>query len=216
MTSKKATRTLPEGYGLLRTLDLTKNIKLAIVLNLASLALFFGFGILFYWLLSLVRPGLFASGAVFALNLFSMGSFLVELLVLAVIYVVMILLHEAIHGVFFWLFTGERPKFGFNGLYAYAGAPDWYLARGAYLWVSMAPLVLLSTVGFAVLTLVPVDWAFPLYLFITLNAAGAVGDIYAFFWILAKPNSILVQDFGDRMRVFTPSASQDEASQKAE
>ena len=202
--SQKAVRDLPEGYGLWHTLDLNKNVKLMIGLNLASLALFAVFGVFFYWLLTLVRPGLLSGGESLTNDLFASESIFTQFLVIALVYLGMIVLHEAVHGLFFWVYTGERPEFGFRGVYAYAGAPDWYLSKNPYLIVGLAPLVLISLVGFAAMLFVPTGWVFPILLFITLNASGAVGDIYAFFWILPKPEEILVRDFGDRMQVFGP------------
>jgi len=202
--SQKAVRDLPEGYGLQHTLDLNKNVKLMIGLNLASLALFAVFGVFFYWLLTLVRPGMLSGGESLTNDLFASESIFTQFLVIALVYLGMIVLHEAVHGLFFWVYTGERPEFGFRGVYAYAGAPDWYLSKNPYLIVGLAPLVLISLVGFAAMLFVPTGWVFPIVLFITLNASGAVGDIYAFFWILSKHEEILVRDFGDRMQVFGP------------
>lgn len=200
--SQKAVQQLPEGYGLRHTLDLSKNLKLAIVLNLASLVLFVVFGVLFYWLLSLARPGLIFEGDFMTTGLFDSDSVFLQFLVVVLVYLGMIVLHEVVHGIFFWIYTSEQPVFGFRGVYAFAAAPTWYLAKGPYLVVGLAPLVLISLVGFIVMLIVPSGWVFPILLFITLNAAGAVGDIYAFFWILSKPEGIWVRDFGDRMQVY--------------
>lgn len=202
--SQNAARELPEDYALIHKLDLNKNIKLAIGLNLVSLLLFVVFGVFFYWLLLQARPGLMNEESFLSSGLFTSDSVFTQFLVIALAYLGMIVLHEAVHGLFFWLFTQERPEFGFRGLYAYAGAPDWYLAKRPYLLVGLAPLVLISLVGFVAMLIVPFWWVFPILLFITLNASGAVGDIYAFFWILSKPEGILVQDFGDRMCVYGP------------
>ena len=202
--SENAVRELPENYGLRHTLDLNKNVKLAIILNLASLVCFVVFGVLFYWLLSLIRPGLIFGGQFLSSGLLVSESAWLQFLVIVLVYMGMIVLHEAVHGIFFWVYTRERPKFGFKGLYAYAGAPDWYLGKTPYLMVGTAPMVLISLAGFAAMLLAPPEWVFPILLFITLNASGAVGDIYAFFWIAPKPAGILVRDFGDRMQVFSP------------
>ena len=199
---EKAVKDLPENFQLQHTLDLNKNVKLAIGLNVASLVFFVGFGFLFYWLLSILRPGLIFEGEFLTTGLLVSDSIWLQFLVFALVYLGMIVLHEALHGAFFWIYTRERPKFGFKGLYAYAGAPDWYLAKKPYLVVGAAPLALISLAGFGAMLMVPPAWVFPILLFITLNASGAVGDIYAFFWILPKPNEILVRDFGDRMQVY--------------
>jgi hypothetical protein len=214
--TQKAVRELPEEYGLAQILDLTKNVKLAIGLNLASLGLFLAFGVFFFWLFSLVRPGVVFEGAFLTTNVFVSDSFFVRFLVIVLVYLGMIVLHEAVHGLFFWLYTKDKPAFGFRGVYAYAGTPTWYLSKKPYLIVGLAPLVLISLVGFIVMIFVPSAWAFPILLFITLNASGAVGDIYAFFWILSKPSEVLVQDFGDRMKIYVPGGSMEAAEETGE
>jgi hypothetical protein len=204
LRSQKAVQKLPEGYGLAHKLDLTKNIKLAIGLNLASLILFLAFGIFFIWLFSRVRPGALLDDQIFTSGLLVSDSIVTRFLVIVLVYMGMIVLHEAVHGLFFWVYTKEKPEFGFRGLYAYAAAPVWYLSKTPYLIVGLAPLVLISVVGFVAAIFAPYSWVFPILLFITLNASGAVGDIYAFFWILSQPAEILVQDFGDLMKVYAP------------
>ena len=209
--SQKAVRDLPEDYDQCHTLDLNKNNKLAIGLNLASLACFVIFGALFYWLLIQVRPGLLSETGLLGSGFFNSDSIFTQFLVIALVYLGMIVLHEVVHGFFFWIFTRERPKFGFRGLYAYAGAPRWFFSKRPYLLIGLAPLVLISLAGFIAMLFVPGEWIFPILLFITLNASGAVGDIYAFFWILPKPDDILVRDFGDRMEIYGPGGVQKNA-----
>jgi hypothetical protein len=36
-----------------------------------------------------------------------------------------------------------------------------------------------------------------------MNASGAVGDIYVFFWLLGLSRDGLIRDFGERMEVYT-------------
>ena len=71
---------------------------------------------------------------------------------------VMIVLHEGLHGLFFWLFTREKPKFAFKGFYAYAAMPDWYLPKKEYLITALAPLVGITLLGVLGLALLP-GWA---------------------------------------------------------
>jgi hypothetical protein len=215
LRSQKAVQKLPEGYGLAHKLDLTKNIKLAIGLNLASLILFLVFGVFFFWLFSLVRPRAMFDDGLFTTGLLLSESIITRFFVIILVYLGMIILHEAVHGLFFWIYTKEKPEFGFRGVYAYAGAPSWYLTKTPYLIVGLAPLVLISVAGFIAAIFLPSAWIFPVLLFITLNASGAVGDIYAFFWILSKPAGVLVQDFGDRMKVYAPGGAM-EAGEESE
>jgi hypothetical protein len=62
--------------------------------------------------------------------------------------VLIIPLHELVHGLLFWVFTRRRPLFGLRlPFYAFAAAPvDVYLPRNPYLVVALAPLVLLKRI----------------------------------------------------------------------
>lgn len=198
----KSTTTLPENYRLSGTLDLSKNQKAVLLLNLVGLGLF----ILFGWLLLRasisLRPAM--ANALFSFSVDNALQFVVWLAVLLASTVVMVLLHEGVHGLFFWLATGARPKFGFRGAYAYACAPDWYLPRGPYLWISLSPLVVLTLLGLALVRVLPLSVLPVLLLLMVLNASGAVGDLAVFFWLLGKPAGSLANDRGDAVSLYTP------------
>ncbi len=112
----KATKTLPENYRLAWAVDIEKDKWLMVLLQVIaipwSLFVLVLLGIYAYWL----NPDLFALSST---GEFSLGSILALLPVMAVA----ILLHELVHGLFFWFFTREKPQFGFKLLYAYATAP---------------------------------------------------------------------------------------------
>ena len=198
---QKAFKELPDGYRSFKELNLAKNQKLMIKLSLASLVLFVVSGVLFTWILHLLRADFVGGGAKFSLVNINLVTSSISLLVLLAVLFLMVIFHEGVHGLFFWLFTGGKVQFGFKGAYAYAAAPDWYLPKNPYLVVSLAPLVIITVLGFITMLYVPSDWILPILLLITLNASGAVGDLYAFFWIVKQPKDVLIQDFGVRMHV---------------
>ncbi|MBN2501314.1 MAG: DUF3267 domain-containing protein [Anaerolineales bacterium] len=193
--SMNPTKTLPEAYQQLYSLDLSKNILALIALNAAALPIFFIAGWVFIRLSIWLRPAYWQGGEILALGLGELIGVLIAI-------VLMLVIHEAIHGIFFWIFTKERPRFGFHGLYAYAAAPDWYLPRNKYLVVGLAPLVLISVVGVLVMPITPLV-AFPaLFTLLVLNAAGAIGDIYVTLRLLFGPEDVFVNDHGDKFAVF--------------
>lgn len=202
MNPPYAHRNLPETYQLLKKIDLIKQPKLFIILNVIGIGLFIACWVLLTWMLVLVRPDVGVSEIRFVISLNQSGSFLMVLLVFLLVFVSMVTLHEAIHGLFFWLYTRGKVKFAFKGAYAYAAAPDWYLAKRPYMVVSMAPLIIMSIVGVVALMVVPFSWINPLMLVITMNAAGAIGDIYVFSLLLRMPGHVLVQDFGEQMEIY--------------
>lgn len=208
MNRTGAQGSLPDDYHLFKSLDLIKDQRLLIFLSLASLALFAASWVGLGWLLQLLRPDFAFGGVSFSITLETVGSIFVQLLILLAVIFVMVTLHEAIHGLFFWLFTGGRVKFAFRGAYAYAAAPGWYIKKIPYLVVSMAPLVLISLLGIAALLAVPANWIIPIMLLIAMNASGAVGDLYVFFLLTGLPGDVLVQDFGERMEIYTRTDEQ--------
>jgi hypothetical protein len=192
------TQTLPEGYTHLRRIDLSKEGRLLLALNIAGLALFILFGWLFFALAAAVHPG-------FSLEFSTAGGLaplLLAILKLLLVMAATLILHELAHGLMFWVFTRRRPRFGLRAAYAYAAAPDWFLPRNRYLWVGLAPLLLLSLVGVAVLPFLPSSWLPLWWFFLVANASGAVGDLYVVGWLLKQPETVLVKDHGDCMDVF--------------
>jgi hypothetical protein len=197
-----ATLHLPEGYRSIGTLNLTKNLRLLVYLNIAGAVLLVGFYYIFIRATMWIRPEVARQGlAGGSLNL---SGALVILLAVIGIYAAVIVLHEATHGIFMVWFTRTRPVFAFRGYYAYAAAPGWYFPRGQYMLVSLAPLVLLSLLGLAVLAIVPAGWFLTVISFIAFNGSGAVGDLAVFFWLLRQPSTCLAYDVGDAVTLYLP------------
>ena len=121
---------------------------MAILLNLAGL----GVIMLTFWLLAIfanwVRPE--RPGASFR-QVFN----LTDVLLLLLLVIASMVLHELIHGVFFWLFTHSRPVFGLSLSYAYAAAPDWYIPMSQYWIIGLAPLFLIGLAGLLVMAFGP-------------------------------------------------------------
>ncbi len=200
---QKPTQTLPENYIVKGTLDIRKDRKAAGVLSVAGIVLFFVFGGLFSYAIVQMRP--LASRQMASINLASLGEVLLAIVVALGVNLVMVVLHEAVHGVFFWLFTGSRPQFAFKLWYAYASAPGWYLPRNLYFITGVAPLVALTALGLALAAFAPAWMLLPLLLFITLNASGAVGDIAVAAWLLLQPAGCLANDRGDAVTLYVPA-----------
>lgn len=169
-----------------------------IALNLVGLLLLVPFGWLFFRLFAAIRPDFSGLG----LEIGGLGGVLLFLVLLLFSIFGIILLHELVHGLFIWWFTGSRPHFGVGVGYAYAAAPDWYFPRWQHLIIAVAPLLLISGAGLALLPLLP-QWAF-FYLFVALmmNAVGSVGDMAMMGWLLLKPSHTLVRDTGPAIYIY--------------
>jgi hypothetical protein len=190
----KPTKTLPPDYKPLYILDLTKNFKAAIFLNLGALLAFFLYIRLFIWIGTSLRPEL---GVGELISLWSM-----DILTMIAAFVIMVFLHEGFHGFFFWLITKERPKFGFKLAYAYAAAPDWYIPRNQFIIVGLAPLVLIAIIGIALMPFLPLAWIPTLIFLLIFNSAGAMGDVVTVVISLFYPKQFLVNDLGDSFTIY--------------
>jgi predicted metal-dependent HD superfamily phosphohydrolase len=173
-----------------------KNRKLIIGLNLVGLATLFLFGWIFFQIASAIRPEIESP----ALSSVLRGS---ETLGLLLGLIAVLVIHELVHGFFFWIFTGDRPKFGLHILYAYAAAPGWYLPRNYYLAVGLAPFVCISLVGLLLLPFVPFQIVPVLVLSLIFNAAGSVGDFAVCGWLASQPKTLMVQDYGPNMTYYS-------------
>jgi hypothetical protein len=198
-----ASTDLPQGYHLRGTLDLSRNKKAFLAVNA------FGFILLlfFTWLFIRLAAALRQSSAIplaFPEIRGLPGGQLVTILLLFVLLGIMLVLHEAIHGFFFWLFTRQRPRFGFRGVYAFAAAPDWYLPRWQYAIVGISPLVVISLLGLLLIPVVPEVWLMPVLTFMIFNASGAAGDVIVVAWLLLQPPGVLARDAGDAVSLYGP------------
>lgn len=206
----EAVSPLPEGYVERASIDLKKDYKFLLWMQLWGLLALVVSIVGFWQLVVRTRPG--SAEAFWILRTQPEGGFSFSIpapvfLGLLLSTVLVVILHEAVHGLFFWLFTRRKPRFGFKIYYAYAASPPGvYLTRRAYFVVGASPLILLSLAGALLLPLVPL-WALPtLYFFLVGNASGSIGDIMVLIWLLRLPAASLVEDHGDAMIAYSPAS----------
>ena len=196
----RATNNLPDNFHHLKTLDLS-NSRSILWMNLAAIPLLFFYGWLYSRLIIIFRPfNPFQNGIFGFFTEFSVC----ELVALLLSIILMLILHELVHGILFWLFTLERPKFALRSGYAFAAAPNWYLPCQKYILVGLSPIVVISVASimlawFVVSPLIPY-----LLVIATFNAAGSLGDLIVVGWVLNQPKSILVKDEGDIFSSYSP------------
>jgi hypothetical protein len=196
----RPTKTLPGNYQHQKILDLSSS-RTAIWLNLAAVPLLFVYGWLFSHIISDLRS--INPSATGTWGFFSNFSWL-ELIGLLCSIIFMLTFHEIIHGAFFWLFTGEQPKFALKAFYAFASAPEWCLPRSQYIVVGLSPFVIISILSIGVAVFVSSAIVPYLIYIATFNAAGALGDMVVVGWVLNQSASVLVQDQGDKFITFAP------------
>jgi hypothetical protein len=198
MIMNTSTQALPDGYVQSDEINLKKDKRLMLLLNIIALFAFVVSFILLSIFVSLVRFGVTSvSGDV------SAGV----LLMLVGLTVMILILHELIHGFFFWMFSRSRPVFGIRPMYAYAGAPTWFFPRREYAITALAPLVIIGVVGLFLMLLVPLWWLLMIAFLVALNTGGAVGDIFVFIRLLKSSSTSFANDTGDVVTFFEHPAA---------
>lgn len=189
----KSCSTLPYGYTELCAVDLQKNKKLSLLVN--GLALLIGVVMVIPMLFVVPIAPLFDMSDGLAAYLIRFGS----ILVLMIVYMV---LHELVHGAAMKLCGTKKVKYGFTGLYAFAGSEDYY-GKGAYIFIALAPVVLWGVVLAVINVFVPTAWFWVIYFVQIMNVSGAAGDLFVTIKFSRFSRDILIKDHGAGMTVFS-------------
>ena len=193
--NKTACPSLPEGYREILTVDLQNNKKLALLVNGIAL-------VISVIMIAAALPFVSVTA------LFDMSAGLVpyalRFAALAVGEVAYIILHELVHGITMKHFGAGRIKYGFTGIYAYAGCADFF-PKFSYIVIALAPVVLWGAVLVLINCLVPPSWFWIVYFIQITNISGAAGDFYVTAKFCRLPKDILVADDGTKMRVYSAS-----------
>jgi len=175
---------LPEGYKEIRKVDLTEDKKTFFVINIFSFIIFIAMVVL----CAINKP-----------ISFTVNSEFLYLLILAVfLYIIYIILHEAIHEYFMNKFSGIKAYYGHTRFCAYAGS-DAYFNKKHYIIISLAPIVILGTVLFIINAIVSQRYFWIIYFVQIGNITGSLGDLYVTYLMSKMPDDTLTQDTGVSM-----------------
>jgi len=184
---------LPDGYRELLSIHLQKDKKLALLINAIALAI----GIVLGVGMHLIVP----IGTLFDMTN-GIGPYLLRFGVLLVGEVAYLILHELVHGITMKYYGAKRVKYGFTGLYAYAGS-DEYFDKRSYLTIALAPVVIWGIVLLLLQCFVSGGWLWVVWCIQLTNLSGAAGDAYVTMRFSRLPADILVCDSGVGMTVYT-------------
>ena len=189
----KAVENLPEGFKEIYSLDLQKNKKTAVAVNLLALiiaalmAAVMNFFVPIYYLFD------FENGLL---------NYFLKFAVLMALIVAYMILHESVHGIAMKICGTKKVKYGFTGLYAFAGSKDFY-DKKSYIFIALSPIVFLGVIIAVANFLVPTEWFWTVYFLQIANISGAAGDLFVTVKFLRFPKDILIQDYGVGMKVFS-------------
>lgn len=188
-----STQTLPDGYVQSGEINLKKDKRLTILLSIAAFIVFILTFYLLTGFIALVRPEVknFSVTITIGMMLSALG-----------LTVAVLIIHEIIHGLFFWSFSRGMPVFALRPMYAYAGAPTWFFSKRQYAITALGPLVIIGTLGLLLLLLAPIGWIPMIAFLVALNTGGAIGDVFVFNRLLKCSSTSFVNDTGEVVTFF--------------
>ena len=185
---------LPAGYRQYLTIDLQHDKKTALKVNLWGVAIM----VVLFLIGALIRP----------ISLIldrdeGLSAFLLHWGVIIVSMLVYLVLHELTHAAAMKYYGSTKVRFGFTGMYAYAGSEVDYFAKKPYRVIALAPLVLWTLILTPICFVVPQDWFWPMWVLLVMHVSGCIGDIWVTLRLLREPEEIYVRDTGVEMTVFS-------------
>lgn len=193
----KSYNELPENCREIFSVNLQKDKKAALFINLGALAIMFVMALPMHFYIPIT-------------SLFDMDAgiprYLLRLGVLIAASMLYIVLHELVHGITMKLCGTKKIKYGFTGLYAFAGSSDYY-DKKSYIIIALAPVVVWGIVLAVINFFVPYEWFWVVYTIQLANISGAAGDIYVTSKFSKMPKDILINDSGVGMTVYSAENS---------
>lgn len=192
-------KTLPPDYVLAKTINLQTDKKLALGVNAAAFAV----------------TVIMVLAAIFFIPFNTFVSFknpentnLLLLLLLAPAMIIYIITHELIHGIFIRHFSKMKPKYGFTGMYAYAGSTAFF-DKKSYRIIALAPVIIWFVILLILNLALPMNAFWFIYIIQIVNLSGAAGDFYVTWLLNSFPEDVLIHDSGFSMEFYCRAQKED-------
>lgn len=189
----KTVSTLPEGYKQILNIDLSKDKKLALLVNVMAILIGVLMAVPMNFYLPITTLFSFEKGV---------GDYFLRFGVLVFGTILYIILHEFTHGITMKMCGTKKIKYGFTGLYAFANSNDYYGKRN-YIIIALAPVVVWGIILGVVNLFVAKEWFWVVYWIQISNISGAAGDLYVTLKFLKLPKDIYIGDSGTAMKVYS-------------
>ena len=191
------TQTLPEGYRLILRIDLQEDKKLMLRVNATALGLMLAVFLLGLplapaggRLADLLREGV----SLGAMAVFLAGTF------------AYVILHELTHAAVMKLCGAKKLRFGFTGVYAFAGSEEDYFSKRAHRIIALAPVLCWGFLFALLCVLLPPGCFWLIWLWQVMNVSGSAGDLFISLRLLREPEDLLVRDTGVNMTVYSAAS----------
>lgn len=182
---------LPSTYGAQRTVDLKRDKGLAVAVQ----AVFVLVALLAVGVALLAGPSLRTD-----------WSPVLTITVTLLACLLYMWAHEATHGLVLQALTRARPTYAVRFPFLTTGNRA-YLTRRSAVVVALAPCVVWGIVLVVALLVLPQQYLLTAYIVLALNFAGSAGDYVEVYVVSQQQHDALVQDDGDRIHVFAPTAA---------
>jgi hypothetical protein len=111
--------------------------------------------------------------------------------------------HEGIHGLAYRYF-GYDVEYGFADGGFYTAAPQQIHTREESLWITVAPLLVLTVVGLFLLALPSTSLGYVSLTVLVLNTSGSIADLEQLWRLLVLPSGTLICD-ADATYIYLPA-----------
>lgn len=185
---------LPENYEVIKVID-AKDKKTARTLTIATLIVTVIVVALGTMLYTAITKQIFLFGKIESW----------KWLIFCVLYILIVIIHELIHGLFYKIYTKEKLTFGLTLYVAYCGVPNLYVYKKPMIYTAMAPCVILSTLLLIPMFLVNNIYDFWLILLVfACHFGGCCGDIYSSYLLKFKykNSTVLINDTGPTQTIY--------------
>ncbi|MBR2861503.1 MAG: DUF3267 domain-containing protein [Clostridia bacterium] len=189
----KSFQTLPQDYEEIYSIDLQKDKKMSLIVNAISIVIALVLGYIGHLIVPItalfdLSNGLTAYTQRFAVLIAGMIAY--------------IILHELVHGITMKMCGTKKIKYGFTGMYAFAGSDDYY-DKKSYITIALAPIMVWGIVLACINPFVSQEWFWIVYFIQLLNLSGAAGDLFVTIKFSRLPKDILIKDYGVGMTVYS-------------
>lgn len=202
MTLPVHSSVLPDGFRQSADFNLKNNPRVMILLNIVGFILFLAAAVLIQIYTLRVRNG--SSSLTFSFQVDNLAQVGLFILILLLDIVILVVLHEGLHGLCFWVITGKRPTFMIGPGYAAASAPGEYIRKYPYLITALCPVVVMTVAGMLAIPFVSPNILLHVTAITVFNIGGAVGDLWVAAGLVRRRGPIMVKDELDRVIFFQP------------
>lgn len=113
------------------------------------------------------------------------------------------LLHEAVHALFFKAFApGKKLVRGVKNGFSHVTSPKSRYTKGQFIWITLAPFVLLSMIGGVLMAVFGVY--FWLGLLLITHGASCIGDFYLGWRLRKAPKTVMIEATSQGIDLYLP------------